>query len=191
MNISRSLILSLVVLAGFGYGTEYQVNKTRSNVVKFISDAPIEQVEGITDQIDGYIVWQGDNPTENSEFYFEVNLNAVDTGIGLRNRHMRDNYLETDKYRYAKYAGQVVEYHIGSEDSIFNVIADGKINIHGIEQPLIIEGVSEKSNDQYHFQCAFKVKLQDHDIKVPQLMFMKISDTIQIELDFYLKKIQE
>jgi polyisoprenoid-binding protein YceI len=90
----------LLFLFQFGYciSAEYHVDRKGQNLVKFISDAPLDNFEGTTDNVDGYIVWDGDNPVNNSEFHFEAELSTLDTGIGLRNRHMRENYLETDKY---------------------------------------------------------------------------------------------
>ncbi len=54
-------ILSTVALAA-----EFQVDKSSKNLVKFISDAPLEDFEGKTDKIDGYIFWDGDDLTNKS-----------------------------------------------------------------------------------------------------------------------------
>ena len=69
------------------------------NLVAFISDAPIEDIEGVTSAIDGYVIWSGDSLTldanyESSEVYFEVELAGLKTGIGLRDSHLRDNEHE-------------------------------------------------------------------------------------------------
>ena len=47
------------MIAGFLVAGEYHVDKERENQVKFISDAPLEDFEGVTDKIDGYIFWEG------------------------------------------------------------------------------------------------------------------------------------
>ena len=55
---------------------EHQVDKSKKNVVKFISDAPVEDFEGITSSIDGYMLGEkGD--FKGTELYFEVDLNLM------------------------------------------------------------------------------------------------------------------
>ena len=85
------------------------VDKSAENMVKFISDAPIEDFEGVTSSIDGYLFWEGDDLLNQSELYFEVDLNTVDTGIGLRNRHMRENYLHTDKFPKTHFTAKLIK----------------------------------------------------------------------------------
>ena len=48
------------------------MDKSRQNQVKFVSNAPIEDFEGVTDKIDGFIFWENDDLTKNSALYFEV-----------------------------------------------------------------------------------------------------------------------
>ena len=90
------------------------MNRDHDNLVRFISQAPIEDFDGVTDRIDGYVLLDGlrfesSAGGPETEFYLEVELASLDTGIGLRNRHMRENYLEVEEYPYAtfscRYAG--------------------------------------------------------------------------------------
>lgn len=53
-------------------GAEYHIDAAAKNKVKFISDAPLEAFAGVTDKIDGYAAWQGDNKTDSSEFYCKL-----------------------------------------------------------------------------------------------------------------------
>lgn len=170
--------------------TELQVDKSKKNLVKFISDAPLEDFEGITSNIDGYVFWNGTDTLSTSEFYFEVDLNTIDTGIGLRNRHMRDNYLETDKHQFAKFKGRLSKIKRTS-DNKFEVLTKGKMEIHGVERELETTANISMKNGTYRLQCEFEIKLTDFKIKVPKLMFMKIDETIKLSLDFHLKEITE
>ncbi len=170
---------------------EYVVNRDKPNLVKFVSDAPIEDFEGVTDRIDGYIFWEGDNLLENSEIYFEVDLNAVDTGIGLRNRHMRENYLHTDKYPFTHFKGQLVKAIKLNEDE-YQVRVSGKMFIHGVEKDIEVPGtIAKAGEDGYHIKCEFQILLSDYNIEIPSIMFYKIDETMDLQLDFYVTKTQE
>jgi polyisoprenoid-binding protein YceI len=169
---------------------EYHVNKSKSNLVKFISDAPLEDFEGVTNKIDGYIYWNADNLLSQSQLYFEVDLNSIDTGIGLRNRHMRENYLETDKYPLTHFKGKLTSASL-SPDRTYQVTAEGVMFIHGVEKNITVDGTMIPVNDGYRIQTEFITALTDYNIEVPQIMFFKIDENMQIKLDFYVKRYEE
>ena len=184
----KKSILLILFFTGTGLSAEYHIDKEKKNSVTFISEAPVEQIEGLTDAIDGYILWENEGPPNNSEFYFEVDLNTIDTGIGLRNRHMRENYLETDKFQYAIYKGNVTKIDTLNDGNTLNAVVEGIFNLHGVDQQYEINGVVELDGKTLKVSSDFEIKLTDHKITIPKLMFLKISEIIQIELDFYLTK---
>lgn len=168
------------------WAAEFQVDKSRENLVKFISHAPMDDFEGITDKIDGYLLFDPENPAGDSEMYFEVDLNSIDTGIGLRNRHMRENYLETEQFPFTHFTGKVVEAETAA-GGVLKLKAAGKMFIHGVERETKVDGTLEPVDGGYRVQTAFVVKLTDYKIKVPRLMFFKINENMQLELNFFLK----
>ncbi|KPJ88079.1 MAG: hypothetical protein AMS18_13785 [Gemmatimonas sp. SG8_17] len=169
---------------------EYHVDLAADNVVRFVSDAPIEDFDGVTDRIDGYVLLGQSVLSEtvggsDTKFYFEVDLASIDTGIGLRNRHMRDNYLEVNEYPYATYGG-VIESVVQTAPDGYRVTASGTFSIHGRERPMEIPCDITTRSEGYRTRCSFHVLLTDFDIKIPRVMFLKIADEIQLELDFSL-----
>lgn len=181
-------ILIMLPLAAQAQRVEYQVDTKAKNLVKFISDAPVEDFEGVTTRIDGYLVHEGDALSNGSELYFEVDLRTLDTGIGLRNRHMRENYLHTDKYPYAKYSGRIVKAWESAKG--LEVQVNGTMDIHGRKNTLNVKGVVAQTATGIRITTGFDVKLTDHNIEVPQLMFVKISEVMKLELDFHLKRVK-
>lgn len=180
-----SAIVILAVVAVFA--AEYHVNKNKNNSVKFISDAPVEDFEGKTDKIDGYIMIDRIEELTGAEMYFEVDLNSIDTGIGLRNRHMREDYLHTDKYPFTHFEGKIVESKMESKGK-YKVKASGKMFIHGVTKNISVDGTVQYAEDGYRVITKFPIKLTDYEIEVPSFMFMKISEIMQLELDFFVKK---
>ena len=178
-------MIVILVTVQFLVAAEYHVNKNKVNVVKFISDAPIENFEGVTEKIDGYLAWEGDDLSTGSNIYLEVDLNTVDTGIGLRNRHMRENYLETDKYPFTYFKGKITS-SVKSDSGYYKVEADGKIFIHGVEKDLTVQAKLDPVADGLHVTSAFVVKLSDFQIEIPSIMFYKINENMDLKLDFYI-----
>lgn len=167
--------------------SEYHIKKDKKNMVKFISDAPIEEFEGVTDNIDGYLIGDASNIKEDSEMYFEVQLNTLETGIGLRDRHMRENYLHTDKYPVAAFKGKIVEAKKTSKG--WDVTVKGEMTIHGVTKGISVKGEMNKNKDGFEVSCSFVVPLSDYKIEVPSLMFQKIDENMELKLNFLLIKV--
>lgn len=186
------MLLGVTILPGASRasGQEYQVDLDRENRVRFLSDAPLEDFEGVTHRIDGFLFLageglQGETDLSRSEFYFEVDLASLDTGIGLRNRHMRENYLETDRFPFASFTGRVSRLErVGLGG--FEATAQGRFGVHGIERDREIACVGELQGEDLRIRCAFEVLLSDHEIPIPKLMFMKIDEIMEVDLEFFL-----
>ena len=105
--------------------------------VSFTSDAPIELIVGRTNKITGKITIDDSlnltkAPTTVS---FNVDLSSIDTGIPLRNEHMRDNFLETKKFPTAVF--KVIKIMPASPAKLIDqkplkLMAEGNLSIHGI-----------------------------------------------------------
>jgi polyisoprenoid-binding protein YceI len=188
----RYNLLMAIVLFFAGnalFANEYHVDKKQTNSVKFVSKATMESFEGNTEKIDGYIVLQDAPNLYQAELYFEVDLNSVDTGIGLRNRHMREEYLYTDKYPLTSFKGKITNVK-KITDTQYDVTVTGEMDLHGVKKTRMINGTIDFTSKGININTEFIVKLTDHNIEVPSLMFMRINEDIQLVLDFNLKKVK-
>jgi polyisoprenoid-binding protein YceI len=187
MQIGGTIFLMLISNLAAMPPAEYHVDTDKENLVTFISNAPLENIHGKTSKIDGYIIWAGENLADSSNFYFRVELGALETGIGLRDRHMRENYLETEKYPLAEYAGKLVQLTSNADSSI-NIKANGTFSIHGKSQPLTTDIYVTPQSNGYQVRSSFHVMLEEFDIKIPKLAFLKVAEDIQVEVNFFAKK---
>lgn len=182
-----ALLAALGLSRGRAAAQEFHVDPSASNVVRFISRASIEEFDGVTDRIDGYIVLgaprlSADTKGEGTALYLEVDLGSLDTGIGLRNRHMRDNYLEVARFPFATYDG-VIEGTVAVGGG-FRVTAQGTLSIHGVARERRLTCRVDGAGQGYRAECAFEVLLTDHGIEIPKVMFLKLANEIRLELDF-------
>jgi polyisoprenoid-binding protein YceI len=150
----------------------------------------METFEGKTSRIDGYIYWEADQITVKSAVYFEVDLNSIRTGIGLRDRHMRENYLETDRWPKAFFKGKITHTKdLGNGRKAVHV--SGIFSVHGVENPLDLEGTMEFKGDQIIITASFDILLTDYNIKIPKIMFLKLDNEIRIRIRILLEKYKE
>ncbi len=191
---SRIFVLALGLLACSPTGVvgqEFHVDRDADNEVRFTSQAPIEEVVGVTDRIDGYVLLNGPrleagSAPEGTQLYLEVDLASLDTGLGLRNRHMRENYLEVEEFPYA-FLEATIERVEAVPAGGFRVTAQGVMTIHGVEREMDIPCDVAERGQGYRVQCAFDLLLSDFEIKIPKLMFLKLANEVRLELDFTVR----
>ncbi len=169
---------------------EFDIDTSAHRLVRFTSNTQVNTFDGVTNRIDGYVV-PGDSALvpgsqpHASQFYFEVDLASLDTGIDLRNRHMRDDYLQVARYPYAKFKGVLEQIERGPGDSL-RVTAKGTMSIHGVDREVRIPCTIAPAGSHYGTHCAFQVLLSDYGIPIPKLMFLKLSNEIRLDLTFSL-----
>ena len=186
--LGLAVALAILADATAGSAQEFQVDQSRDRLVRFISRASIEEFDGVTDRIDGYVLLDGAalGPAtggDDTEFYLEVDLASLETGIGLRNRHMRDNYLEVGRFPYATFSGHIVRTEETTSGD-YRVTASGDFTVHGVARPRELTCRVSPVGAGYRVVCGFEVLLTDHDIEIPKVMFLKLANEIRLELDF-------
>jgi polyisoprenoid-binding protein YceI len=192
-SVAASWGIAITALAvGHGPPTvgarELHVDMGASRVARFSSRTQLDAFEGATARIDGYVLLRGGTLSsaagdDGAEMYFEVDLASLTTGIGLRDRHMRDNYLEVKKYPYASFRGRVV--HVDSRaDGATQVTATGTFTVHGVSTEREIACDLVSAGGSYGAKCAFEVRLADHGIEIPRIMFLKVAAEIHVDVAF-------
>ena len=172
------------------HAQELQVDLDRPRSVRFISRTTLEDFEGVTESIDGFVLLPegvrvgGSFP--GARLYFEVDLGSIDTGIGLRNRHMRDNYLETDDFPYATFDAAIERIEAIDGDHL--VTSRGTRSIHGTEREVALRCTVEESAPPHRVICRFPVLLGDHGIRIPRVMFMKLAEEVVVVVDFFVRE---
>lgn len=154
---------------------------SETGYVEFLSRAPALTFRGTSKNLTGLI----DISERKLDFYLD--LNTLDTGIRLRNRHMRDSYLETRKYPFAEFVG-LFEGDSLSDGAISEVVAQGKFTIHGVTREISVTGTLHLNGDKLHLRAEFEVELSDYNIDRPAVVFYELSETQVVSLDITLTK---
>lgn len=163
------------------------VDASQQTEVNFLANSTFGDIEGITHTISGNVKWNGNDTLTTSEVYFEVPLDSIDTGVGLRNKHMRQKYLETEKYPKAIYKGKLTAWNRDpTTPNKYLVSTEGVMSIHGVEKPLSLSGYLIKNGKVYHAQYFFSLNIKDFNIGKPRFLLVSMGQIIHLKLDFYL-----
>lgn len=168
------LLLIYPILMEKSFAQEYM---TETGEVVFLSSATLNEFTGESGKLNGLLNF------DKSTFDFYVDLNTLETGIGLRDRHMRENYLETKKYPFAEFSGKFEKSSPLILNQALSVKAVGKFKIHGREKDMVIPGKLTKiSATEVLLEADFQVKLDEFDIAIPKLMFYELSEIQQVTI---------
>ena len=140
----------------------------------------MESFEGRTDQVSGRFTINPEHLGDAIQVRIEVELASLDTGIGLRNRHMRDNHLETELYPQAVFtAGRVISTSAPSltAGQRAKVRLAGQMTLHGVSREVVYDvDVGMDSTDTLTVNGEFTIKLSDYKIKRPKFLVVKLAD---------------
>ncbi len=196
--------LTVLLLATWGFlagsgalAARFEITpNSSSNTVRFESKATAESFSGVTYGIAGYVVGDPEALGDSATVYVEVDLATLDTGIGLRNRHMRENHLETAKYPKAIFRGVTIRRPAASEapaptttrlssaPQTLQIVGDFTLHgvTHRLRVPVDLAYSVEDSKPQVRIECHFPVALSDYGISRPQFLLLKLSNTQEITL---------
>lgn len=199
-------ICGLLAVAGVLHAAEttYRtIPNDARNVVQFVSDAPLEKIVGRTSHVEGWVEINFNNLLRTTSGRFEVDLTTIDTGIKLRNQHMRENHLETDLYPRALF--ELTRFVSADHDTLapnqmVSVVAEGQFSIHGVSRtyqiPLSLYydtasevAVSRLGGMEGNILVVngdWTVALADHDIDRPQFLFLRLAAVQKVSVSFAL-----
>lgn len=177
-------VLLAAAIASPADAAQFVIAPGGDNLVQFESKAKVETFTGKTSQVEGTVELDpaqlGDSITVN----VVVNIASLDTGIGLRNKHMCDNHLDCAKFPQATFsAGKLAKASaVGlapGQKTTFELI--GTLDLHGVRQPLTVP-VEMLLVDPGHLEITtrFPVKLEDFQIARPKMLMLKLNEVQQV-----------
>jgi polyisoprenoid-binding protein YceI len=117
---------------------------------------------------------------------FVVNLATLDTGIALRNEHMRERYLETG--RGPAFAQAVLS---GIDMTGLDVAAlegrgsfTGVLRLHGRTRPVAGRVELRRTGASVHVTAVFPVRLAQFDIATPRYLGVGVRDEVTVHVAF-------
>lgn len=142
-----------------------------------MSEAPLEIIKAENSAFQFLI------DTSESEFAVSVPIRQFQGfNSALQQAHFFENYMETDRYETASFAGKILDpFDYGPEP--FSVLVRGRLKIHGVTKERIIEAHCKwLDNTRLEIKATFDVPLKDHDIEIPRIVFQKIAEIISVDI---------
>lgn len=167
--------------AGVSSATTFTIQpKSEGCKVVFVSKAPMESFEGSTTAISGRVDLDPAQIADSIGVEVSVDVRTLDTGIDLRNQHMRENHLHSDKFPQAVFRGAtVVGQHPTALEPGKTVTLQvaGEFELHGVKKRIAAPvELTLMPDNQLQISTTFEIWLADFEIPRPKMLFMKLDE---------------
>lgn len=118
-----------------------------------------------------------------------VPLATVTTGNSLRDRHMREKYLHTDKFptavlvvdkaslKFPAADGQTVRHEV-----------KGQLTIHGVTKEQELSYTAQRTGGVDQLEASFKMNFKDHGVHVPSYLGVTVKPDIELQVSLGVKQ---
>lgn len=192
--LTATLFVGAVAIAAAQVKT-YTVSPTSAGkatqAFTFTSNTDVENIVGQTANVDGTIRFDAAKRTGGGRL--AIDLASVDTGIPLRNEHLRaPNWIDTGKFPKAVFEATSVKHKSGDEYTV-----TGKLTFHGVTKPLttVVTLKHLKASDAtraagfkgdaVNLKTSFKLRLADFGVTIQPQARGKVAEVITVALNVF------
>lgn len=182
------------------FGTVFYVaDPMARNTVSFESRAPLEDIIGSTNQIEGYLVFDPGNPSKGGRGHFVVPVSSLKTGIPLRDEHLQGAmWLDAAGHPEITLVIEAIEdvepVKVTEEFKTYDVRVVGEFSLHGKTKSVSIPGRitympesevtrQKMPGDLLAARASFEVDLEDYGVEgMAGIVGSKVSETITVDV---------
>jgi polyisoprenoid-binding protein YceI len=124
---------------------------------------------------------------QEGDLVFQVPLSGIDTGIGLRNKHLR-NALDAAHFPQAELRVPRKSVVFPAPGKSAESDAQGTLTIHGVSRPCSVHYRAERgSSGEYRVRGTTRVDMRDFGIETPSYLGIHVEPEVAVQVDFSLR----
>ncbi|WP_281225684.1 YceI family protein [Flavobacterium aquiphilum] len=173
----------LIVFIFVGNVIFSQKMMTRTGVIKFEASVPaFEPVAAVNNSVSAIL----DEST--GEFAALALIKAFKFKAPLMEEHFNENYIESSKFPKATFKGKIINFDASKLSTTSKYDLEGDLTIHGVTKKIKTKISLFLKDGKIKTDCNFTVKAIDFDIKIPSIVKNKVSEDVNITVDFVLSE---
>jgi len=149
---------------------------SKNAAISFFSSTVVEDIEGKSSTANSVIDLKSGN------LIFKVANTSFQFKKKLMQEHFNENYIESDKYQFSIFKGKITNDVDLSKDGSYNVMVNGNLDLHGVIKPYQSQVALVVNKGTITAKTVFKVKIDDHQIKVPSIVFKNIAEFVEVRV---------
>lgn len=113
-----------------------------------------------------------------------VSIESFDTGITMRNHHMKEKYLESAKFPQSEFTLTEMKLPSTGDVSAKAIPFKGNLNLHGVTKPITGVADVEKHGKDVSLKFEFKLSTDDYNISTPSFMGITMAREVTVDANF-------
>lgn len=180
MNRSSRILLSLTVCAALAVtaSADAKLAGTGASSVEFKAVGP----GGLKINGKSNVVQVAD---DDKNVTVTVPLGNLDTGIGMRNTHMKEKYLEVGKYPNATL---VVPRTAAGYPNGGSGDTTGTLTLHGVSKPVSFHYDVKKEGGEFAVNGSVHINMSDFKIEQPSFAGATVKPDVDVVISFRAKE---
>jgi polyisoprenoid-binding protein YceI len=173
----KKLLLILGVLA-LGASTSFsQVIVCKNGNISFFQETSVENIDGRSTRLVSVI------DTKTNIIAYKVEMTSFQFEKSLMQDHFNENYVESGKYPYTVFKGQINETIDWTKDGTYPITATGMMTMHGVTKTITEKGTLTIRNGEVTISNNFNIKFTDYGVEIPSLLIKQLSDTVEVTIN--------
>ena len=175
--IRTVLVAALMLGAATAKAAHYKV--VDGSVVQLVGHITSGTFTATNKKVSGTIETDASGKVVNGAIVMKAD--SFETGISMRDRHMREKYLQADKYPVITLditGAQLPEKGVGEFD------VDGTFECHGVKKPAKLHvKVSDAGGGVLKATSAFPIDITQYGIEQPKFAVVKMETTVDVTVE--------
>jgi polyisoprenoid-binding protein YceI len=177
----KYILTTIVICLAFVTSEAQQLLVTKNALVSFFSSTVLEDIEAKSSLGSSAI------DLKTGDLLFKVSNTSFQFKKKLMQEHFNENYMESDKFPFSEFRGKVIGSYDMTKNGIYKVNVTGNLNIHGISKTYTAPAELSVTDGTINAKTSFKVKIDDHGIKIPSLVFKNIAEFVEVKIQAIYK----
>ncbi len=173
----KKILLLTVIVSVYAFSSTAQKYKADKSSVVFYSHATVEDITARNTESNSIF------DLGTGEIAFSIPVKEFKFSKSLMKEHFNEKYMETEKFPTSTFEGTITGYQADGA-GVQKAKATGKLTIHGVTKDIDVPGTVEISGENVLIKSKFIVKLEEYNVRRPQLLWKNIAEQVEVTLDF-------
>jgi len=170
-------VVGLLIISAAAQEQTFQIDPAQSTV-KFTLGDVLHTVHGSFALKHGELQVQ---PTGKLSGEIVVDATSGNSGSGMRDRKMNKEVLESARYPEIDFRPDRFDGEVAAQGKS-SVMVHGMFSIHGTAREVTVPAQVERDGDHWTANVHFTVPYAKWGMKNPSTLFLKVNDTVEIDL---------
>jgi hypothetical protein len=180
----KNFIASFLLLVAITFTSQAQdVFTTNTGVVSFFSETSMENIDAVSK-----VALAAVN-IKTGKVFFKIKNTSFHFKSTLMEEHFNENYMESEKFTHSIFNGEItnIKNYDVTKDGTYEVTVQGKMTIHGADKDYSTKGVIVVKDGKVNLNASFKIRIEDHKIKIPSVVGANIAEFVNVKVDATLE----